>query len=634
VTSAAKLQAWTSPKFTAIAVAGLLAILLLQLGLSVRRLSATWDESCHIFAGYRYWKAGDYGMNPEHPPLVKLLASAPLLGLSLRVPEVRNRYFKVEEFIDGREFLFSNDADRIFFYSRMAVTILPLLLGFLIFAAGRELFGAAAGLIALAFFVFDPNFLAHGALVTTDVGVTCFLFAATYAYYRYKQRPTILRLLLVGLATGLAFAAKHSGILAVPILLALGGTEFAREVMKRKKLLIPFLKLLGEAIAVAAVSVAILWGFYGFRYAARPAGMPLNPTFSAALDRLESARDLEIIDALARHQLLPEAYLYGLTNILIFNDDLPTYLFEKVYRHGVWFYFPAVFIIKTTLPLLIMLPAASVALFRKRACCSRELIFLAVPPLLYFAQALTSGLNIGVRHILPVYPYLLLVVAGAAYSMLRRDRRWGYAIAALLLFHVASSLHAFPNYIAYSNEAWGGPSHTYRYLTDSNVDWGQQLKQVGDYLDRRGIKDCWFAYFAEFVVDRSYYGVPCKGLPTIGSRFGSEPAIPAEIDGVVLISASMLSGQGFLPSQPNPYADFQKIQPVAMIGDGVFVYEGHFDVPVASGLSHARLAESLLANDQVSQALAEARMAMELTPHSPEARAAISQALYRSTHPR
>jgi hypothetical protein len=157
---------------------------------------------------------------------------------------------------------------------------------------------------------------------------------------------------------------------------------------------------------------------------------------------------------------------------------------------------------------------------------------------------------------------------------------------------------------------------------------------VRDYLDRRGVKECWFAYFAEFVVDRNYYGVPCKGLPTTNSTLGSEPAIPAQIDGVVLISASTLSGQGFFPSQQNPYEDFQKMQPIAMIGNGVFVYEGHFEVPVASGLSHARLAESLLASNEVSEALAEARLAMKLTPQSPEARAAMSQALYRSTHPR
>src|SRR5882762_7671008 len=211
-----------------VGVIGLLAALVLQLTLSVSRESPTWDEGDHIFAGYRSLTHKDFGLNPEHPPVVKMLAAAPLLSMPLKVPEVRNRFFMREAFLDGKEFLFRNDADTMMFRARMTASILTILLALLVFMATREFFDNGAAFIALALIAFEPNLLAHGARVTTDAGFSCFLFATIYTFYRYVKIPSAWRLAVVGLAAGLTLAAKHTGILVFPMLALLAICEVMR----------------------------------------------------------------------------------------------------------------------------------------------------------------------------------------------------------------------------------------------------------------------------------------------------------------------------------------------------------------------------------------------------------------------
>src|SRR5580704_520573 len=185
----------------------LLLVFLGELTFSIRQQSLSWDEGDHIFAGYMSWKKVDFGINPEHPPLVKALAAIPLLPMHLKVPDRKGLgSFKDEAYFDGRDFIFGNggeaEADRIIFRARMAAATLSLLLGALVFLAGREMFGDVAGLFALALVVFEPNLIAHGAYVTTDMGVSCFMFATIYALYRYTKGPSLSRLLCLGIATG------------------------------------------------------------------------------------------------------------------------------------------------------------------------------------------------------------------------------------------------------------------------------------------------------------------------------------------------------------------------------------------------------------------------------------------------
>jgi len=222
-----------------------------------------------------------------------------------------------------------------------------------------------------------------------------------------------------------------------------------------------------------------------------------------------------------------------------------------------------------------------------------------------------------VRHILPVYIFLAVPIAGTVWALVERNRRWLYAVVVLLVFQAVSVLHAFPDYIAYTNEAFGGPANAYKYVSDSSADWGQQLKSVKRYLDARGVKNCWFAYFSQSVVDPASYGIPCTPLYTAEVR---SPDTPPAVDGPVLISSGVLSGFETGVGRLNPYGKFQNLRPAAIIDYGVFVYDGHFDIPLAAALSLEVKAQALL---RAPAALALAQQALALAPDS----AAVNQAL-------
>ncbi|MGO9096405.1 MAG: ArnT family glycosyltransferase [Bryobacteraceae bacterium] len=612
-----------------LAVAGvvfLIALFAVQLWLSVRRTSQTWDEGDHIFAGYMSWTTGDFGLNPEHPPMVKLVAALPLLPMKLAVPKLRQRDFKVEAFLDGREFVFGNDADTILARTRTAASIFALALLALAFLAAKEMFGAGAGFIALTLLVFEPNLLAHGAYVTTDVALSCGLFATVYAFYRYVKARSAWRLAATGVAAGLTLAAKHTGILVFPILALLVGVEvlLSRGSAGAGK---KALKLVGALVAAGLLAVVVLWAFYGFRYQARPDGMALNPPLAQYARQLKPMEAQGILLA-ARWRVLPESYLYGLTDVRSLAGWFPTYVLGKVHSNGVWFYFPVAFAVKSTLGFFGLLLLAAVAIATRRLRCWREILFLTVPPVFHLLVAMSAGLNIGVRHILPLYVFFSVLAAGAAWAFIRQNRRWAFVVGALLLLHAVSSARCFPNYLAYANELWGGPESTYKYLSDSNTDWAQQLKTVKQYLDERGAKDCWFAYFAAGVVRPSYYGIPCKTLPTVDSMWLDEPTdVPAEIDGPVLISLGTLSGFESGPGALNAYDQFQRLPPAAVIDDGVFVFDGRFKVPRASALSHAQQAWDLLRARKVEQARAAAEEAVAADPNAVQAQAALGDVL-------
>lgn len=622
----------------------LVLILGLQLALSVRQESQTWDEGDHIFAGYMTWKRADFGLNPEHPPLLKLLATAPLLPTPLNVPELQKRFFKEEAFLDGKEFLYRNDADAILFRTRMAAAVLTLLTALLVFAATREMFGSGAAFVALALLAFEPNLLAHGALVTTDAGISCFMFATIYAFYRYAKAPSLWRLLLVGVAAGLALAVKHSGIFVFPMLFLLTACEVVRQLVAARRSSGAnadaatgtgrrAVKLVASLVAITVVALAVLWAFYGFRYQARPEGLELSPTLAQYAGGLKP-REAWIISTMASWRVLPESYLYGMADVRLTADFYTSFVLGKTYAHGVWFYFPVVFVIKSTLAFLALLLLAAAAVVTRRLNCWRELLFLAVPPAFYFLVAVNAATNIGVRHILPLYVFISALAGGAAWAFIRRGRKWTYAVALLLLFHAASSALAFPHYIAYSNELWGGPSNTHKYLSDSNADWGEQLKTVKKYLDGRGVKDCWFVYFAEGVAEPAYYGIPCKPLPTINTLWLNQRIeVPATLDGPVLISASNLAGFEFGPGTLNPYEQFKSLRPTAVVGGGVFVFDGRFEVPLASALSRVQQSNNLLAAGQVEEALSEAQAAVALAPDSVQARLMLGDVLAASSHP-
>jgi hypothetical protein len=388
------------------------------------------------------------------------------------------------------------------------------------------------------------------------------------------------------------------------------------------------LHMAGALLVIVLLAVTILWASYGFRFAARPDGLALNPAFPAQMARVPSAFEGQVLGAMARMHLLPESYLYGFAHVLIQSHAFTSYLLGTIYPHPVWFYFPIAMAIKSTLTFLILLVFAVWTIATGQMRAWREVLYLAVPAVLYMAFAMAGGMNIGVRHVLPVYIFLSVLIAGACWKLIQSHRPWLHVVILLLVFQAASVLHSFPAYISYANEAAGGPAGVHELLSDSSADWGQQMKAVKLYTDAHQIKSCWFAYFGQGVADFSYYGIPCKPLITADSLYFDGPHdLPPAIDGPVFMSACVLSGFEFGPGALNPYEPFKTLKPVAVIDYGVFVYDGHFEIPLAAALSHVQKSGLFLAQKNLPQALAEAEQAESLAPNSARVNAAYGAAL-------
>ena len=717
-----------------VVVAALLGVMAGEMALSVRRESVSWDEGDHLFAGYMSLKTGDLGLNPEHPPMAKMVAALPLMGLPLVVPKLEGRFFKNEAYFDGRELLFRQpgySADTLLFRARMAVMVFALGLALLVFVAGREMFGTGAGLLAMGLVVTEPNLLTHGAFVTTDSAIACLFFGTVFALWRWVRAPSVGRLLVVGVAAGLALAAKHSAVVLLPVIVVLLVGEFGARVWERRKKTaagplaraLPTAPLRGSAqddpafdrrggvgayalrlggafVVIVVVSVGVLWAFYGFRYQARPGALRLNPSLALWVVKLKPVEAQGIL-LFARWHVLPESWLYGLADVRRVADFMPTFFMGKVYAHGVWAYFPVVLAIKLTLgsmgllglavwavvtgrthekqvlrfaqddtgfeegsggreagalaqappaaprfaqdgtemereaagPLARALPTAPLRGFVQddsyvgEAGGGREVWFLLVPAGVYLLVAMSSQLNIGVRHVLPVIPLLLVFAAAGAWSLVRGDRRWGWVVGVLVAAHVASSAWAFPNYMPYANEAWGGSGQTYKYLSDSNTDWGQQLKSVSAYVKANGIKDCWFAYFVAPFIEPADYGIPCRLLPTYDTSGAVNLDVPAQVSGVVLMSAADQNGFEFGTKVRNPYQTFMGRRPEAVIDHGVLVFRGTFAVPLAAAIAPTRRAKRLLKAEDVAGAEREARAAVGVAPGSFDAQEQLGKVL-------
>jgi len=333
--------------YRAIAVA-LLAVIAVELFMSTRQESQVFDEATHLFAGVQYWKHGDFGRNPEHPPLVKLIAAVPLLPLNLKEPGVLPfPYFKWQDFINGSQFLYSADADSILMRGRLMVALFTIGLALLVLFAAREMFEAQTALLALGLLAFEPVLLANGALVTTDMGLTCLFFASVYAFYRYVKRPSIARLALCAAATAFTIVAKHSGVLILPTLALLAlaealqsrgkpafdGTLSAHSVAKKGA------SIAAALVVIAGASYFFLWAFYGFRYAARPGTLQMTPGLGEYMAALQNSMEKVLIGFFARHHLFTEAYLYGWVDILQIPGTRPRFIFGKIYGTGQWFSF-------------------------------------------------------------------------------------------------------------------------------------------------------------------------------------------------------------------------------------------------------------------------------------------------------
>jgi hypothetical protein len=630
----------------------LLLVLFVEVAFSTRQESPSWDEGDHIYSGYLNWKHDLYSLNPEHPPLVKLVATLPLLPLDLKVAPREGRYFKSEAYYGGRFLLFRNSpqygghytVDTLLFRIHMAVFVFALILAVLLFLAGREMFGVPAGLIALTLFVFDPTVLTNAPFVTTDMGASCGFFASIYTFYRFVKTMSWQRAVVCGVVAGLALTTKHSLAVMPPMLLLLALGELAgRWKVGRLWPRQDATRMLPGMMAIASIALFVMWGVYSFHYAMHPDGVDL-PTLSNRMSTL-SAPMRGLISFCAHFHLLPESYLYGLVDVQRVGNGMPTYIFGKLYAHGQWFYFPALLSLKWSVGVLGLLALAVYAFATGKVRRPREVFFLTLPAALYLAIAMAGPLNIGVRHVLPIFAFVFVLVGGGAGWLLSQRRVWMYPIAALLLWHAVASVRMFPNYMPFANVFWGGPSKTHLYFSDSAVEWGQELKWTKTWLDDHHVHQCWFAYFPAPFLLPSDYGIPCKLLPTDDTAGEEDIALPRVVHGPILISFADLNGFEYGTKLRNPYQSLFERKPDAVIADGVAVFYGDFSLPRAAAIQYEEQARADLPS-RPQAALQAARQAVALVPNGfdsnivlgdtfattgnkPAARAAYSVAMQR-----
>lgn len=600
---------WTIPVFMV-----LLSVFMLQLWLHGTRISATYDEPFHLLAGYRYLQCGDYGINPEHPPLPKILAALPIAMSAVVSPAPCGTKVtaKDEGFLTGAKFVAENGVERILTPARVAMSLFALLLAAMVFLAAREMFGPVVGLVALALLVFEPNFIAHGALVTTDMAITTTMFGAVYALYRYRQKPGRLRLLVLAVAVGLMMASKHSALVILPILvlLLLADVVLVQQ-LQQHSFSLSKRKVMQGALAFAGVFViafTVLWASYGFRYYALPNAGARSFVVGEFMDTLSglSGRTVALLD---RSRLFPEAYTFGLADIAEHNQN----------HDGRWTYFPLAFSMKSSVALLLLLPVglALPVLYRERR---REMLFLILPAVGYLAITMTSGINIGIRHLLPIYPFFMVLAAAGACTLAKRTRIAAVVVSLLLLLHAVTSIQTFPNYIAFSNAFWGGITQSHQQLTDSDVDWGQNLKLVKEYVEKNGNgRDCWLAYWGPGEVAR--VSQPCRLMPVAGWFESIEEVqiIPPVIEGLVFLSAESL------PPQDLHFESFAKLKPLALLGGGIKVFEGRFEVVLTAAGSHWGRGRQLMKQGRYDEALSQNLEALKLVPEHPQAHLLLAE---------
>jgi len=531
-----------------LAAAALLAAMGAAQIASALQETQTWDEGIHVAAGYSYLKTGDYHLNREHPPLFKLLCALPLLGLDVELPPV----FATSKEPLGAEFgdlfLYRNrvPADSILLCARLVTVAVTLALGLAVAWWTRRRFGRAAALAALALFAFDPNLIAHGHYVTNDVWAAAGVFLATIAWARWLETKRWRDLAIAGVAIGFALATKFS-VAFLPLPLALL-YWFRRWQEGRGRLsLRHFAASAAVAGLLASGVVALVYGPETVRcFQPRP-GIGRSPRLS-----------------LPKHP-----YLIGLAEVARHNKaGHPAYLMGVQSRMGWWCYFPVVFAIKTpaaTLALLaVALAVGLAALARRRSWDPRRIPFewvvLTAPPLTYFGLSMASHINLGVRHLLPIYPFLFIAVAAAAVKT-----RWSRRVLPVLLVVAAiESAAVYPHYLAFFNVFIGGPGNGPKYLVDSNIDWGQDLKNLRRYLDRRGAPKLCISYFGR--ADLSTYGITqFESVPTTW-----QTAERRNADCLAAVSATLLYG---VYVGEDTYRWLREREPAAKVGYSIYVYD-------------------------------------------------------------
>jgi Flp pilus assembly protein TadD len=539
--------------------------------------SATLDEPIHLTTGYAALAARDYRVETTHPPFMRMWAALPLLFMpdvhldtsviDRTAPAAWNSGSTAFDF--STRFLYvDNDADRLLNAARFMIVICGILLGVLVFFWTYEWLGFTPAVWALVFYTLSPNLAAHASLVTTDIGIACFMFGTIYFLWRTSRRLSPFNLTGLSIFFALAIVTKFSGLILGPIVLAL----LIVAVRQRTTITPRAAAAIVALLAVAAL--AAVWAIFGFRYAPSE-----SASWQLHLEQAPLARTVPVIASVTgwidRHHLLPNAFTEGF--LMLAQSMLPpnrTFLAGAYSTEGWWYYFLVAFLIKTPISLIAFAVIGAVVLVRRR----HELgltnhVFIAVPAVLYLAVSAANTFHVGLRHLLPIYPFIMLI--GAAGSMALVPGRAGrLALGGLIAFWVAVFADVYPHTLTFFNRFVGGPGNGHTYLADSNIDWGQGLKLLKKWMDEESVPHIGLAYFG--TADPAYYGIdytqlpaaaPGMNLPSI-ARMWTSPRLP----GYVAVGATVLTGVYLEPEWQLFYRGLRGTRPTAVIGNSIFVY--------------------------------------------------------------
>nr|MBC7244120.1 glycosyltransferase family 39 protein [Chloroflexota bacterium] len=540
-------------------------VALCLLGIQVN--SPTLDEPAHIARGYRYLITGKLDLD-ESPPLVDMLSALPVLfhkGIIIPPPHPVHR-FSLTEFADMFVWVY-NDAEAVINSGRLAIIFLSVLLGYAVFLWARELWGVSAGLLALFFYVLDPNILAHSQLATNDLGAACFIFIATYFLWRFLRRHRSVDLAAAGLLLGLAQAAKFSALLLLPVFCVMLLIEACRNRIShgwRTRQGHSAHRGLGRATRSFCVTLLILssLAFFSLWASYRFETVPLQ-SFKSVWNLAQQALNSSGGQGSIKDWVMPFAtYARGLRSILRrLERAAPVFLMGRHFSKGPWYHILVAFAIKTPIPTLILLAAATYLTLRGKHSAHEEFILYLPITVFFLAGVIFSSLNLNYRHILPILPFAFVIVSKIVTWNLGHLGQ--LILAVLCLWYAIGTASIYPHCLAYFNEFVGGSGNGYKYLVGADLDWGQDLKNLKTYMAQNDLDIVHLAYFGSAHPD--YYGIQAQPLPT-----NKPEDLEIETTPVYAISATYL--QGSYLEDVDQFSWLRRYTPVAKIGYSIFLY--------------------------------------------------------------
>ncbi len=536
--------------------------------------SPTMDEQNHIARGLAFLRTGDPRLSLEHPPLVNSLSALLLLTLpDIRLPFDDPSWDRPEgwyEFADLLLWTYNQDADRMVFLARLPIVFLTIGLALVGYHFAYQLWGRSSAMVAFFLFLFDPNILAHGRYSTTDIGGTTFLFLAILLLWRLWQIESWSwgRWVWTGIGLGLAFGSKLSTLVFVPILVIMAFLPIYPTLRTKS-----YWRLAGQRlfqfITAGLFSLFILWAIFGFEW---------RPFYF----RSESLAILNSING-----PMP-TYWAGIEQIAGFTGGGrgSAFLLGQFSDEGFLAYFPVAFISKTPIPILFLLLGSMVILLKENRT-RKKAIFLILPAILFFLLSMQSSLNIGYRHLIPVLPFILVLISGLASleldelqtseKLIKKKILLPMAYYTMIFAVLISVLLIHPHYISYFNLAMGGPENGYRILVDSNLDWGQDLLRLKHWMGRNEVREVNLAWFGS--ADPNYYDIGYRPLPGLGRAeffqlwwdvpFNQSQPEP----GIYAISVSNLWELPLRPEEKNVFIWFRDHEPDERVGYSILIYE-------------------------------------------------------------